>query len=83
MSNNNLKPKYLTIKQLADYSNISVPTLRRYIRSKNLPYIRIDRLILVCQEEFDQWMNEHREEQESEKQRFDQIIREIGDEFGL
>ena len=74
---NNVKPKYLTLKQLAEYSNISIPTLRRYIRYERLPYFRINRLIVVNPEEFDLWMIQRRKEQNVKKEARDQYVREI------
>ena len=73
---NTIKPKYLTLEQLSDYSNFSVPTLRRYIRSKGLPIIRIRGGIRVDIDRFDQWMNQHCMVQTSEKEHMNQMVQD-------
>jgi excisionase family DNA binding protein len=60
MSKDEIKRKYLTFKQLAEYSSISVPILRRYMRNNNLPYFQIGLSILIDPEEFDDWMKQLR-----------------------
>jgi excisionase family DNA binding protein len=83
MSNGNIKRKYLTLKQLAEYSNISVPTLRRYIRHDGLPYFRVNRLILINPDEFDNWMERLRKEQNAKDVQFDEKINKIIKKFRL
>ena len=74
-STDTIKPKYLTLEQLSDYSNFSVPTLRRYIRDKGLPIIRIRGGIRVDIDRFDQWMNQHCMVQTSEKENLDNVVK--------
>ena len=71
-----IKPKYLTLEQLSEYSNFSVPTLRRYIRNKGLPIIRIRGGIRVDIDKFDQWMNQHCMVETSEKEQHDQAVQD-------
>jgi len=78
-----IKPKYLTLEQLSDYSNFSVPTLRRYIRHKGLPIIRIRGGIRVDINKFDQWMNQHCVVETSENGHLDQMVKDILKEFAL
>jgi hypothetical protein len=50
---------FLNLKALADYSGLSVRTLRYHINaapSTALPCYRLDRLILVRRSEFDAWL---------------------------
>ena len=78
-----IKPKYLTLEQLSDYSNFSVPTLRRYIKDKGLPIIRIRGGIRVDIDKFDQWMDKHCMVQTSEKEHLDQVVQDILKDFDL
>ena len=78
-----IKPKYLTLEQLSDYSNFSVPTLRRYIKDKELPIIRIRGGIRVDIDKFDQWMNQHCMVLTSEKEHLDQVVQDILKDFDL
>lgn len=53
---------YLTLKELSEYSRLSVRTLRRHIRpgcSGSLPYIRLGGKgkILINIQTFDNWMS--------------------------
>jgi excisionase family DNA binding protein len=83
MSNDNIKRKYLTLKQLAEYSNISVPTLRRYMRHEGLPHFQVNRLILINPEEFDNWMKLLRNKQAAKDAQFDKNLNEILKDFLL
>ncbi len=78
-----IKPKYFTLEQLSEYSNFSVPTLRRYIRNKRLPIIRIRGGIRVDIDRFDQWMNQHCMVETSEKEHMDQVVKDILKDFDL
>ena len=82
-NSNKLQPKYYTVEQLAKYSNLSVPTIRRYIRHEDLPHFRINRRILINLDEFDQWMEQRRSEQMVKQLNIDQIVQEVVDDFRL
>jgi hypothetical protein len=53
---------YLPLKALAQYSGLSVRTLRSYLtaRVRPLPHYRIGSKILVKQSEFDNWTGQFR-----------------------
>jgi excisionase family DNA binding protein len=55
-----LEDRYLTLQQLARYSSLSVPTLRRRLRdaAHPLPYRKAGRRILVRRSAFDRWLAE-------------------------
>jgi excisionase family DNA binding protein len=78
---NGIKKKFLTLKQLAEYSSVSVPTLRRYIRNNKMPYFQIGRSILIDPEEFDDWMKLLRKQRIAKENRFDEIVNEVVREF--
>ncbi len=82
-NNNTIQPKYYTVEQLAKYSNLSVPTIRRYMRYEGLPHFRVDRRILIKINEFDQWMEERRQRQSENQASLDKIVQEIVDDFRL
>jgi len=78
-----MQSKYFTVEQLANYSNLSVPTIRRYMRYEGLPHFRINRRILISINEFDQWMEQRRQNQTEKRASFDQTVKEIVDDFRL
>jgi excisionase family DNA binding protein len=77
MPPNEIKRKYLTFKQLAEYSSISVPTLRRYILNNKLPYFQIGCSILIDPEEFNDWMKLLRKKRIAKENRFDEMVNKI------
>lgn len=80
---NDTKTKYHTVEQLAKYTSLSVPTIRRYMRSEGLPHFRINRRILIDIGEFDRWMEERRQKQAREEKAMDRLITDIVDDFRL
>lgn len=54
--------RYITLRQLADYSGISYTTLRRYVYSEGLPAYQPVKHgnVFVKWSEFDAWMRKHR-----------------------
>lgn len=50
--------RLVRLKELAERTSLSVPTLRRFIK-KGMPHYRIGRSILVDPDEFDSWMKEN------------------------
>lgn len=61
-------PGYLPLKDLADYSGLSVRTLRDYLRDpvSPLPYYQpAGGKVLVKREDFDAWMERFRKHQTS------------------
>ena len=77
------EPKYYTVNQLAEYSNLSVSTIRRYIKYEGLPHFRINRRILISIDEFDNWMERRRKKQMAEEIDLDHIVQEVKKEFGI
>jgi len=71
--------KYFDLKGLAEYSSISVRTLRDYINNPEnpLPAYRLKRKILVKLSEFDAWVKKHR----NDNQQIDKIVNELTSEF--
>jgi excisionase family DNA binding protein len=64
--------QYLSLKNLAKYSGLSVNTLRRHIDagpSTALPCYRVGGKILVRRSEFDSWVAQWRQEANPELQR--------------
>ena len=55
---------YLSLRALADYSNLSVRTLRKFIErnppAQALPCYRLDGKLVVRRSEFDQYMQQYR-----------------------
>lgn len=54
--------RYLDLKTLAEYSSLSVRTLRQYLSDPDnpIPFFTLKRKILVKQSEFDSWMERFR-----------------------
>lgn len=55
----NMKKKYLTLEELASYANLSVTTLRRFVKS-GMPHYRMGRAIRVRPNDFDAWIDRFR-----------------------
>lgn len=57
---------YLTLEQIAEILQITVETVRTYLRRKNnpLPHYRIGREYRVKHEDFDKWMEEQKGKQD-------------------
>lgn len=55
---------YLSLRDLATYSGLSVSTLRDYVNHLRppLPHYRIGARIMVRRSEFDQWVRQFRED---------------------
>lgn len=53
-----MTPEYLSLAHLAQYSSLSLKTLRRFLSDpvNPLPHLRLLRKILVRRQEFDDWM---------------------------
>jgi len=55
---------YLSLRALADYSNLSVRTLRKFIErnppAQALPCYRLDGKLVVRRSEFDQYIRQYR-----------------------
>lgn len=61
----NIAPEYLPLKDLAQYSGVSVRTLRSYLRdpAAPLPYYQpAGGKVLVKRSEFDAWMQRFRKD---------------------
>jgi excisionase family DNA binding protein len=73
-----LPDKYLSIRELAEYSGLSVRTLQRHLASSehSLPRYRIGRRVLVKRSEFDAWMIEWRQAYSEAEQ---MVRRALGD----
>jgi len=70
-----LEDRYFDLKGLAQYSSLSVRTLRDYLYDTDdpLPFFRIKNKILIRKSEFDTWIEKHR----SDLSRVDTIVDEI------
>ena len=75
----NEQDRYLDLKALAEYSSISVRTLRDYLTdpSNPIPAYQIKRKVLVKKSEFDSWIETHR----TEPGRVDRIVDEVLKDF--
>ena len=71
--------KYLDLKSLAEYSSLSVRTLREYLKDDEDPITSYKprRKILVKQSEFDGWMKRR----QTAGTRMDAIVEEVVSEF--
>ncbi|MBN1567969.1 MAG: helix-turn-helix domain-containing protein [Acidobacteria bacterium] len=50
-----MSKEYLTLKDLADYSSLSISSLTKLIKSGEIPHVRLERKILVKRTDFDYW----------------------------
>ena len=58
--------RLLDLKGLSEYSSLSIPTLRDYIRSGGLPHFKLKGKILVRLSEFDEWLESFRVDKNQE-----------------
>ncbi len=63
--------EYMGLRELALYSDLSVSTLRGYIRKGMLPCFKVEGKVLVKKSEFDLWIQDYRMDN---KQRIDDIV---------
>ena len=78
MDRTNSNDKYFDLKDLSEYSSLSVRTLRDYLADPDnpLPSYCIKRKILVRKSEFEKWMEQY----QTNHKKLDTIIDEIVDE---
>jgi hypothetical protein len=71
----NTVEKYFDLKTLAEYSCLSVRTLREYLSDTEnpIPSFCLKRKILVKRVEFDKWMESHR----TDNHKLDRIVNEL------
>ncbi len=63
--------EYMGLRELALYSDLSISTLRGYIRRGILPCFKVEGKVLVKKSEFDLWIQDYRMDN---KQRIDDIV---------
>ena len=51
-----IKPKYFNIHQLADYTGTKETTIRAYVFQREIPYIKINKMIRFNISDIDQWL---------------------------
>lgn len=52
---------YLSIDEAAIYLRVTVPTLREWIRTREVPHYKPGKLLLFKPNELDLWMNRYRQ----------------------
>jgi predicted DNA-binding transcriptional regulator AlpA len=73
------KDRYLDLKNLAEYSSLSVRTIRDYLADNEdpIPSFCIRRKILVKQSEFDKWINQYRTDSNKINRIADDLLKEF------
>jgi excisionase family DNA binding protein len=58
MATNTAEDRYLTIRELIDYSHLSYSTIARHLASETspLPHYRVGGRVLIRRSEFDAWV---------------------------
>ena len=59
--------KLVDLKTLAKETSLSIFTLRKYIKTKEMPHFQIGNKYLVDPDEFDSWFQQFRKEQTTEE----------------
>ncbi len=74
-----MEEKYLDLKKLAEYSSLSVRTLRDYLAAPEnpIPSFNLKRKILVRKTEFDEWMDGHRSDTGELDRIADELINDL------
>ena len=70
---------YLDLKTLAQYSSLSVRTIREYLNDPDnpIPSFCLKRKILVRKAEFDRWMDAHRNDGNKINSVVDEILNDL------
>ena len=70
---------YFDLKTLAEYSSLSVRTLREYLTDADnpIPSFCLKRKILVNKGEFDQWMEAHRKDTNKINKMVDKLLNDL------
>lgn len=55
-----MQKKLLDIKELAEYSGISVSTIYDWVNQRRIPYVKISNLVRFDLEEINKWIEEKR-----------------------
>mgnify|MGYP001860954677 FL=1 len=50
------------VKQLAEYLNVSISLIRKLVKNKNIPYVRLGVKILFSKIEIDKWLLEQQKD---------------------
>lgn len=50
------------VKQLAEYLNVSISLIRKLVKSKDIPYVRLGVKILFSKIEIDKWLLEQQKD---------------------
>ena len=48
-------PEYMSLKDLARYCSVSIPTLKRW-QKRGMPYCKVGNLVRIKRSDFDAWM---------------------------
>ena len=59
-----MERKMYSIEEIAIYLDVSVPYIRKLIRSKEIPYYRIGNRLKFDKKEIDEWLEIHKERDE-------------------
>lgn len=60
MVNNQTEDRYLDLRGLSNYSSLSIPCLRDYIRSGLMPAYKLKGKLIVRRSEYDAWIQKFR-----------------------
>lgn len=50
------------VKQLAEYLNVSISLIRKLVKNKDIPYVRLGAKILFSKIEIDKWLLEQQKD---------------------
>ena len=50
------------VKQLAEYLNVSISLIRKLVKNKDIPYVRLGVKILFSKSEIDKWLLEQQKD---------------------
>lgn len=59
-----MERKLYSIEEIAIYLDVSVPYVRKLIRSRDIPYYRIGNRLKFDKEKIDDWLETHKERDE-------------------
>jgi len=74
--------RYMSIKQLAEYSSLHPNTLKMWLK-RGMPHYRFGRRILIKRSEFDAWMRRFRHGARSLQQVLEETLEEVESEVSI
>ena len=75
--------KLVDLKTLAKETSLSIFTLRKYIKTKEMPHYQVGNKYLVDPEKFDSWFQQFKRENKEENLSLNKLVNETLEKVGI